>query len=177
MLVQLFPWQFPQVVTKSKPFLRQGQLLAPHEVFVECLQLHLSKFNSSAGPGSKIVYIASKLLLQFFHSQSVGEKSVWSSFFYLRIWQCTGKLWCSAADSVGGNLPGFIWVFDEEYNTPCHNISCRHSGWAKYSFWACAFLQLVLGGKQTFSQWKMSCHCAVTGCSNGDFWLNQWHKD
>ena len=86
MLVQLFPWQFPQVVTKSKPFLRQGQLLAPHEVFVECLQLHLSKFNSSAGPGSKIVYIASKLPLQFFHPQSVGEKSVWSSFFYLRIW-------------------------------------------------------------------------------------------
>ena len=37
--------------------------------------------------------------------------------------------------------------------------------------------QLILGGKQTFSQWKMARHCAVTECSNGDFRLNRWRKD
>ena len=42
--------------------------------------------------------------------------------------------------------------------------------------WACAFLQLILGGKQTFSQGKMARHCAVTGCSNGDFPLDRWRK-
>ena len=72
-------------MTQGKPFLRQEQLLARHGFFVESLQLHLITFNSSAGPGSKIVSIDSKLLLQFFHPHCVGEKSVWSSFFHLRI--------------------------------------------------------------------------------------------
>ena len=85
MLVQLFPCQLLQVVTQGKPFLRQEQLLAPHDIFVESLQLHLITFNSSAWPGSKIVSIGSKLPLPFFHPHSVGEKSVQSSFFHLRI--------------------------------------------------------------------------------------------
>ena len=53
---------------QGKPILRQEQLLAPPPgVFVESLPLHLTTFNSSAGPGSKIVSISSKLPLQFFH--------------------------------------------------------------------------------------------------------------
>ena len=72
-------------MTQGKPFLRQEQLLALHGFFVESLQLHLITFNSSAGPGSKIVSIGSKLPLQLFHPHCVGEKSVWSSFFHLRI--------------------------------------------------------------------------------------------
>ena len=36
----------------------------------------------------------------------------WSSFFYLRIWQCTRKLWNSPADSVRGTFSGFLWFFD-----------------------------------------------------------------
>ena len=54
-------------MTQGKPFLRQEQLLAPHEFFVESLQLDLITFNSSAGPGSKIVSIGTKSPLQFFH--------------------------------------------------------------------------------------------------------------
>ena len=85
-LVQLFPWQFLQTLTQGKPILRQEQILAPHGVFVESLQLYLNTFNSSAGPGSKIDLLSSKLPLQFFHPQCVGEKSIWSSFFHLTIW-------------------------------------------------------------------------------------------
>ena len=72
-------------MTQGKPFLQQEQLLAPHDIFVESLQLHLITFNSSAWPGSKIVSIGSKLPLPFFHPHCVGEKSVQSSFFHLRI--------------------------------------------------------------------------------------------
>ena len=54
-------------MTQGKTILRQEQLLAPHGVFVESVQLHIIIFNSSTGPGSKIVSIGSKLPLQFFH--------------------------------------------------------------------------------------------------------------
>ena len=55
-----------------------------------------------------------KHLLQFFYPHCVGEKSVWSSFFHLRIWQCTSKLWHSVADFLEGNFSsGFTWFYDE----------------------------------------------------------------
>ena len=44
-------------------------------------------------------------------------------------------------------------------------------------FWACAFSKLVWGVKQLFSLCKRACYCAVTRCSNGDFWLNRWCTD
>ena len=52
-------------------------------------------------------------------------------------------------------------------NTPSHDISSLFQFDKIHYFWACAFSQPILGGKQTFSQWKMTRHCAVTGCSNG----------
>ena len=73
------------------------------------------------------------------------------------------KLYASLEKSYQYTLP--------RYFTPLFRFGEIHS------FWACAFSQLILGGKQLFSQWKMAHHCAVTGCSNGDFWLNRWHED
>ena len=63
-----------------------------------------------------------------------------------------------------------------EYSLPRYFILPFQFG-RIHCFWACALSQLILGARQTFSQWKMAHYCAVTGCSNCYFRLNRWHKD